>query len=80
MYRNCPRYLVRYARKSTAVLHPALRTHHAVQDSCRSQAAVRRIVDLCRALEITPNDLLGVSSKVAGDDELLDHENSLEIR
>jgi hypothetical protein len=29
--------------------------------------ASTRIPDLCRALEITPNDLFGVSSKVDGD-------------
>ena len=33
----------------------------------RNAVASTRIVHLCRALEITPNDLLGVSSKVDGD-------------
>jgi transcriptional regulator with XRE-family HTH domain len=29
--------------------------------------ASTRIVDLCRALEMTPNDLFGVSAKIDGD-------------
>jgi transcriptional regulator with XRE-family HTH domain len=33
----------------------------------RNAVASTRIVDLCRALEITPNDLFGVSSKIDGD-------------
>ena len=33
----------------------------------RNAVASTRIVDLCRALEITPNDLFGVSSKTDGD-------------
>ena len=33
----------------------------------RNAIASTRIVDLCRALEITPNDLFGVSSKTDGD-------------
>jgi transcriptional regulator with XRE-family HTH domain len=33
----------------------------------RNAVASTRVVDLCRALEITPNDLFGVSSKIAGD-------------
>jgi transcriptional regulator with XRE-family HTH domain len=33
----------------------------------RNAVASTRISDLCRALEITPNDLFGVSSKIDGD-------------
>ena len=33
----------------------------------RNAVASTRIADLCRALEITPNDLFGVSSKIDGD-------------
>ena len=44
--------------------------------------ASTRIADLCRALEMTPNDLFGVSSKIDGDvskRNFLDYENSAEI-
>ncbi|PWT82181.1 MAG: hypothetical protein C5B58_08675 [Acidobacteria bacterium] len=33
----------------------------------KNAVASTRIADLCRALEMTPNDLFGVSSKVDGD-------------
>jgi transcriptional regulator with XRE-family HTH domain len=33
----------------------------------KNVVASTRIADLCRALEMTPNDLFGVSSKVDGD-------------
>jgi len=33
----------------------------------RNAVASTRIADLCRALEITPNDLFGVSSKIDGE-------------
>ena len=45
--------------------------------------ASTRISDLCRALEMTPNDLFGVSSKIGRrhvEAKFLDHENSVEIR
>jgi len=33
----------------------------------KNAVASTRVADLCRALEITPNDLFGVSSKIDGD-------------
>ena len=33
----------------------------------KNAVASTRIADLCRALEMTPNDLFGVSSKIDGD-------------
>jgi transcriptional regulator with XRE-family HTH domain len=33
----------------------------------RNAVASTRIADLCRALQITPNDLFGVSSTISGD-------------
>jgi transcriptional regulator with XRE-family HTH domain len=44
-------------------------TFHQIQKYERGTNAVAstRIADLCRALEMTPNDLFGVNSKIDGD-------------
>ena len=63
---------------------PARQTFQQIQkyENGRNAVASTRIADLCGALEITPNDLFGVSSEIDGGRvkaELMDHENRIEV-